>query len=170
MKDLDFEIGCETKGQSEFPSGNGERIRRSIDYMAEHLDQPLQVSDLAAVANLCLSHYFALFKRATGSSPIDFFIRLRMIRARQLLETSSLNIKQIAGELGYSDPFYFSRTFKSINGVAPTDYRKARQPVVQLGGMRPTPESFRKRDCNTAASDRIIHGKQSIFHSAPNTF
>jgi AraC-like DNA-binding protein len=50
-----------------------------------------------------------------------------MKRARQLLETTSMNVKEIAGQLGYEDPFYFSRLFKSVSGVAPSDYRSARQ-------------------------------------------
>jgi transcriptional regulator GlxA family with amidase domain len=93
--------------------------------MKEHLDQPLQAAALASRANVSLSHYFALFKRLTGSTPIDYFIRLRMERARKMLETTTLTVKEVAAALGYDDPFYFSRVFKSINQLAPTDYRHA---------------------------------------------
>src|SRR5690349_16937961 len=106
MKNLDFESGYQTedlafersKSVSDCP-----RIGSTIRYMTQHLNQPLRASELAAVANISLSHYFVLFKRATGCGPINFFIRLRMTRARQLLETTSMNIKQIADELGYDD-------------------------------------------------------------------
>ena len=142
MKNLDFESGYQTenlafersKSVSDCP-----RIESTIRYMTQHLNQPLRASELAAIANISLSHYFVLFKRATGCAPINFFIRLRMRRARQLLETTSMNIKQIADELGYDDTFYFSRVFKSVSGVAPTDYRRARQEVHQ-SVVRP--ESF----------------------------
>lgn len=99
------------------------RINQSIHYMMDHLDQPLQVAKLAALENVSASHYFALFKSRTGRSPIDFFIRLRMRRACELLRETSLSIKEIAAELGYDDPFYFSRIFKSVNQVAPREYR-----------------------------------------------
>lgn len=99
------------------------RINQSIHYMMDHLDQPLQVSKLAALENVSASHYFALFKSRTGRSPIDYFIRLRMRRACELLRETSLSIKEIAAELGYDDPFYFSRIFKSVNQVAPREYR-----------------------------------------------
>jgi AraC-like DNA-binding protein len=101
-----------------------ERIGRSIAYMAEHLDQPLQVATLAAQANFSLSHYFALFKQQTGTAPIIFFIRLRMNYARELLDSTNSSVKEIAGALGYDDPFYFSRVFKSVHQVAPSEYRR----------------------------------------------
>ena len=101
-----------------------ERIGRSIAYMVEHLDKPLQVSTLAAQASVSPSHYFALFKRQTGTAPIDFFIRLRMNHAKQLLDSTASSVKEIAATMGYDDPFYFSRVFKSVHQVAPAEYRR----------------------------------------------
>lgn len=115
------------------------KIERTIAYMKEHLDQPLQAAALASRANVSLSHYFALFKRLTGCTPIDFFIRLRIERAREMLETTALTVKEVAAALGYDDPFYFSRVFKSINGLAPTDYRHAwREGTLKLNSTPPT--------------------------------
>jgi transcriptional regulator GlxA family with amidase domain len=99
------------------------KIDQSILYMKEHLDRPLQASTLASRANVSLSHYFALFKRRTGATPIDYFIQLRMERACELLKQTPLAIKEIAAALGYEDPFYFSRVFKSVTTVAPREYR-----------------------------------------------
>ncbi len=101
-----------------------ERIARSIAYMLDHLNQPLQVSTLAAQASVSPSHYFALFKRQTGTAPIDFFIRLRMNHARELLNSTGSSVKEIAATMGYDDPFYFSRVFKSVHQVAPAEYRR----------------------------------------------
>ncbi len=100
-----------------------EKIERSIAYMRQNLCQSLQVARLAALVNVSSSHYFALFKRHTGSAPIDYFIRLRMDHARRLLDTTPLSVKGVAAALGYDDPFYFSRLFKSVNHIAPSDYR-----------------------------------------------
>ena len=112
------------------------KIEQSIAYMLQHLDRPLQVSTLAAQANVSTSHFFALFKRRTGSPPIDFFIRLRMERARELLEASSLHVKEVAAVLGYDDPFYFSRVFKSVNQMSPSDYRATRRERSEQNGAR----------------------------------
>jgi len=101
----------------------GLRIQLTVSYMKEHLDQPLRASTLASVAKMSLPHYFVIFKRCTGSTPIDYFIKLRMERARQLLATTSCSVKEIAGVLGYDDPLYFSRVFKTVNQTTPTQYR-----------------------------------------------
>ena len=99
------------------------KIEQSISYMMRHLNQPLQVATLAAAVNVSPSHYSALFKRWMGIPPIDYFIHLRMRYACQLFDSTSLNVKEVAALLGYDDPFYFSRTFKAINRIAPSKYR-----------------------------------------------
>lgn len=131
MKNLDLEIGSEVRGDSaactgrngQLVSDNSRRIERTVQYMSQHLDKPLQASELAAVANVSLSHFFALFKQRMGCSPIDYFTRLRMRRACELLESTSARVKEVAAALGYDDPFYFSRVFKSLSAVAPLHYR-----------------------------------------------
>ena len=115
------------RGESEV-GHNGEshvaqKVEQSISYMLQHLNQPLQVATLAAAVNVSPSHYSALFKRWTGCPPIDYFIHLRMQQACRLFDSTCLNVKEVAAALGYDDPFYFSRTFKAINQVAPSEYR-----------------------------------------------
>jgi AraC-like DNA-binding protein len=115
----------------------GLRINLTISYMKEHLDQPLRAATLASVARMSLPHYFVIFKRCTGSTPIDYFIKLRMERARELLATTSCSVKEIAGVLGYDDPLYFSRVFKSVNQATPTEYRANHKVHMANGSMRP---------------------------------
>ncbi|MGH7941836.1 MAG: helix-turn-helix domain-containing protein [Limisphaerales bacterium] len=114
------------------PSENASRIRRSIAYMVGHLNQPLQVSTLAAQASVSTSHFFALFKRQMGAAPIDYFIRLRMNHARKLLDSTRSSVKEIAATMGYDDPFYFSRVFKSVHHVAPAEYRRRNESAKTL--------------------------------------
>jgi AraC-like DNA-binding protein len=104
-------------------SEGARRIERCITYMKQHLSQPLCIAKLAQTANISSSHFFVLFKRWVGFSPIEYFIRLRMQRAGELLASTTLSVKEVAAALGYDDPFYFSRLFKSVHGVAPSDYR-----------------------------------------------
>jgi AraC family transcriptional regulator, arabinose operon regulatory protein len=104
-----------------------QKVAQSIDYMKQHLGQPLRLSALAAMASLSPSHFSAVFKELTGYSPIDYLIRLRMHHACQLLDTTDLPVKEIAARLGYEDQLYFSRLFKVVNEVAPSDYRMLRK-------------------------------------------
>lgn len=115
-------------------NGPNQKIEQSIAYMMEHLNGPLNVATLAAQANVSPSHYFALFKRRTGCAPIDYFIRLRMRQACRLLDTTAMSVKEIAAALGYDDPFYFSRIFKSVNDVPPSDYRAMRRGGCDCSG------------------------------------
>ena len=123
---------------SAFPGDGGSegarRIEQSIAYMREHLNQPLPVAKLAALAHISPSHFFALFKRRTGSSPMDFFTHLRMQRACRLLDGTSASVKEVAAVLGYDDPFYFSRVFKAVNRIPPSRYRALQEqpsPVLR---------------------------------------
>jgi len=104
---------------------NNQKIARSIAFISRHLNKPVKVTHLAERANLSSSYFWALFKERTGYAPVDFLIRLRMHQAGHLLNSTNLKIKKIAAALGYKDPLYFSRLFKSVHGVAPTNYRAA---------------------------------------------
>lgn len=104
-----------------------QQITRSIEFMKQHLDRRLPVGDLARLAGLSASHYTMRFKAITGYSPMEYFIRLRLHRACQLLDTTSLSVKEIAAEVGYPDPLYFSRAFRTVMELAPSEYREVRK-------------------------------------------
>jgi AraC-like DNA-binding protein len=99
------------------------RIAISLVYMLEHVDRPLRVAELSRISDISKSHFFALFKRATGETPINFLIRARMHRASIMLCGTSMAVKEVAASLGYSDEFYFSRMFKLFYGLSPSHYR-----------------------------------------------
>lgn len=149
------------------------RIEQSIAYMREHLNQPLPVAKLAALAHISPSHFFALFKRRTGSSPMDYFTHLRMQSARRLLDATSASVKEVAAVLGYDDPFYFSRVFKAVNRIPPSRYRALQEQPSSV--LRPdkigTAEGGRGANGNGVAAvswpgngknqnSRIVHSLQ----------
>ena len=104
-----------------------QRIEGSLRYMMQHLNQPMKVSTLSAMVGLSSSSFFALFKSATGQTPLDFFIRARMHRAGELLTGTTLQIKEVAAMLGYDDQFYFSRMFKAVHSIPPREYRARKE-------------------------------------------
>jgi AraC-like DNA-binding protein len=98
-------------------------IEQCIQLMKQRLDQQLTLADLSREMNLSASYLSALFKEKTRYSPIQLFTSLRMQKASQLLKETQLTIKEIAGEMGYPDPYAFSRSFKLVMGVSPKKFR-----------------------------------------------
>ena len=99
------------------------RIERATTALQENHAQPLCVPELAAQSGFSTSHFASLFHRHTGHPPMDFLIRARVGQACQLLDLTTLSIKEIAASVGYSDPYYFSRIFKKITSSSPKTYR-----------------------------------------------
>lgn len=93
-------------------------------YVAAHLHQPMNLADLAACAHLSESHFCRAFRQATDLSPMKYVAQQRMAQASVLLSETAQPIKQIAFAVGYDDAFYFSRHFKQIVGISPTQYRQ----------------------------------------------
>lgn len=103
------------------------RIADSIHYLSSHLDLTIALKELAEQANFSPTHYSFLFKKVTGFSPMDFFIRLKVQKACQYLDTTEATVKEIARSLGYNDPYYFSRVFHKVMQYYPSEYRKIKK-------------------------------------------
>jgi len=100
------------------------KLRRVIEAMKARLAEDFCLPQLAQVAGISDYHFSRLFKRATGQSPSQYFIRLRMARARQLLLETDLSVIEIGMEVGYSSPSHFSQVFRREVGVTPSAYRQ----------------------------------------------
>ena len=98
-------------------------IDETILYMRSKIAERLTIDDLASQHYLSASHFSLLFRKATGMSPLDYFIHLKLQRACLLLHSTDIKIKSIAIDLGYEDPYYFSRLFKKHMNVSPDQYR-----------------------------------------------
>lgn len=105
------------------PGDDSSPTDRAGEYLREHLSERVSVADLAGMAQLSPSHFAALFRRRYGIPVLRYQTELRMARARELLDTSSLPVSEIGREVGYPDAFYFSRQFSAIHGTTPRAYR-----------------------------------------------
>lgn len=101
-----------------------DRIAAVRDHLRETLTQPHRLGELAAASGLSVPHFSALFRRHTGFAPIDYVIRQRIQRACRLLDTTTARIAVIAAEVGYEDPYYFTRCFRRVVGCSPRAYRR----------------------------------------------
>ena len=102
-------------------------ISSTILYMRKNLGVKISLEDLALINNLSPSHFSLLFKKSTGMAPLDYFIHLKLQQACLLLITSEVKVKIIAADLGYDDPYYFSRLFKKHMKISPLQYRSSPQ-------------------------------------------
>ncbi|MCY1719983.1 AraC family transcriptional regulator [Prolixibacteraceae bacterium Z1-6] len=104
------------------------KVDQSIIYMQKNINKSLTIKDLANNVQLSESHFSKIFRNKTGSSPLDYFINLKMQEAIRLLINQSLKIKEVAFKLGYSDPYYFTRIFSKHIGSSPGTFVKTSNP------------------------------------------
>ncbi|MFZ7942270.1 AraC family transcriptional regulator [Neobacillus sp. 19] len=97
-------------------------LEKAINYMNENINGTITLSELAQYAGLSKQHLIHLFKQETSFPPVDYFLRLKINHAGQMLDLTNQTVKQIAISLEM-DPYYFSRIFKKIMGCSPSEYR-----------------------------------------------
>jgi AraC family transcriptional regulator, arabinose operon regulatory protein len=101
-----------------------DRVLRAIRYMRENVRRPLSLGDCARSAGWSSAHFSMAFRRQTNLSPIQFFTRLKMSHACELLKTTDLSMQEVAASIGFNDQFYFSRLFHRHLRMSPTAYRR----------------------------------------------
>jgi len=100
-------------------------LERAFAYMAERLDQNISLEELARHTGISRQHLIHLFKQETGMPPIEYFLRLKMQKAGQLLHLTSMSVKEVAAVVGIDDPYYFSRLFRKRMGCSPSSFRSS---------------------------------------------
>jgi AraC family transcriptional regulator of arabinose operon len=101
-----------------------ERIEKTIRFIQENFQRHLSLDKLAAMARMSLSRYAHLFKECTGMGPAAYLESVKLGKARDLLISTSLSIKEIADLTGFSNPFYLSLRFHEKFECSPSDYRR----------------------------------------------
>lgn len=114
----------------EEPIDSKNAVEQTMLYMQNHFQLPIKLSDLSAMACIGVRQYSHLFKQVAGCSPMDYLYRIRIEKAKKLLQTSSQDMFSVASQVGFRDEFYFSRRFKQQEGISPSVYVKNRQPRV----------------------------------------
>lgn len=99
------------------------QVRTVIDYLEEHLASDIALADLATLTGLSSFHFCRAFKTSTGLPPHRWRLARRIERAREMLETTSLPITEIAAAVGYENPGHLAVTFRKAVGLSPTQYR-----------------------------------------------
>ncbi|WP_411704931.1 helix-turn-helix domain-containing protein [Edaphovirga cremea] len=99
-------------------------LKRVVEFIQNHLAQPLQLADLASLAGLSEFHFARMFRQSTGIAPHQFVMQARIEHAEALLRSSTMPLIDIALECGFSSASHFSHRFKAMRGVTPSILRQ----------------------------------------------
>ncbi len=103
------------------------QLRRIVEYLDAHLPERVDLADLAALADLSLSHFSRAFKASTGMAPYRWQLDARVRRAQALLIDSHASLDQVAEATGFADAVHFGRTFRKLTGATPAAWRRDRK-------------------------------------------
>lgn len=101
-----------------------DKIYKVVNYIDQHLSQKIKTTTLAKVAGLGQTTFFKVFKEATGQSPIDYLMNERIKKAKILLQKNRSSLQEIAYECGFNSYEYFCSSFKKIEQLKPSEYKK----------------------------------------------
>jgi len=100
-----------------------ERLTIIQQYIDSHLHDEVTLEGMAAHLHLHPNYFIKYFKKHFGISPLKYVIRKKMDKAKVLLKTTTLSIKEIGARTGFDDANHFSKTFRREIGYSPTEYR-----------------------------------------------
>jgi AraC-like DNA-binding protein len=121
----------ETVGSREGNRAEPVDIWKARNFIHEHSDEELSLTQVAKAVNICGNHLSEKFKRVTGVNFVEYIARRRFEKARDLLQDPNLRVSEIAFTVGFQSLSQFNRVFKRLSGKSPTEYRAgARQAEV----------------------------------------
>lgn len=107
-------------------------VAASQIWAADNYRNANPVSEMVARSGLTERSFLRRFRSATGQSPLEYVQTLRIEEAKQMLETSTLSLDDIAAEIGYIEPASFRRLFRKMVGMTPSDYRRRHAPPPEV--------------------------------------
>lgn len=100
------------------------RLARALEYIHAHLDEAVTIEQLTECACMTQSNLTRCFRKALGTTPLQYVLSQKIHRAQSLLLSSDLSVREIGQRVGFSDVSYFIRLFRKNLGLTPQDYRK----------------------------------------------
>ncbi len=108
----------------QYTEGLGElKLKRVLEYINAHLEQDVQLSDFAEVADLSQCYFASLFKQSMGNAPWQYVVGQRVERAKKRLKHGNNSLAEIALQCGFNSQSHFTQQFRKFTGVTPKAYR-----------------------------------------------
>lgn len=115
--------------------GGDESLKRVAAYMEQHLDRPLTLEQICRDNLIGRSQLQKLFHTHTGGGVMEYFGTLKIQAARRMIREGRLNFTQIAARLGFQSVHYFSRRFRKVTGMSPSEYARSVKMLSELPGV-----------------------------------
>ena len=115
------------------------QFRRVVTFIRERISGTVTLSELAREAGLSAAYFSQRFKSSTGTSPHQYLLRLRICKAKKLLEESESSVIDIAAECGFQTQQHFARIFRRLTMMTPTEYRRQSQRSVLVSAYADLP-------------------------------
>lgn len=109
-------------------------INIAIKYMRLHLNENIRMEDVSREAQMGYSKFRKLFREYTGFAPAQYFLQLKMERAKGYLLNTTLSCKEIAYRLGFDSSSYFNKMFRIHQGMTPLEFRSTRDVRTMPNG------------------------------------
>lgn len=103
---------------------SGKPVNDAIRVLQDGLYSALTIDEICAKTAYGRAYLFRVFKAKTGKTIMEYYLGLKIERAKQLLRENELSVKEIAETLAFNEPNYFTKTFKRITGLTPTAYKR----------------------------------------------
>ena len=97
-----------------------------VEFFRENLHRKITLEEVCKKVNYSSSFICRAFKEQTGETLVSYFTRLKVEKAKNLLEKTDMSIVSVAGELGFSEAKYFTAIFRKYAGMTPTEYKKSK--------------------------------------------
>lgn len=123
--DVQKDLSSDIQIQAKEPTLDDLFLQKILDVIHSKIeDSNLGITDLCNAVHLSQTQVFRKLKALTGLSPMRYVLKIRLHKAKKLLQSTALNVSEIAYDLGFTDPNYFSRAFSKEFGAPPSSLRK----------------------------------------------
>ena len=121
LRQMRHNLIAPTKERNYYEKDN---IKRAIDFLNECYNQNFSLEEIALIANTSPYHFIRVFKKATGKTPHEYLVSIKIKKAMEMLKQPSHTITEVCFACGFNNSCHFSTVFKRMVGVSPSEYRK----------------------------------------------
>jgi AraC family transcriptional regulator len=100
------------------------RLRRIKEFVDARIEDELTLCEMAQAVELSPAHFSRMFRKSTGETPHQFFLRQRVERAKEMLRSADARVLDVAVACGFKSQQHFAQAFRNVCGASPTEYRQ----------------------------------------------